>query len=385
MEGRMLDQLLQHGHPHAGDAHQKKRSLHKFRLPYPAIQVFRCGKPPLRKLCRLAPLLSRFPGRVEDHLAPEIHRIAREVERIHRNMREQDKILVRVEILPHFPHDRTKVLDVGSFADKDDTFCQGKLRQAKEAEGGLERFLAVPLVDGDNEEIVEAGFIVCPEIGDLRVDEPGKRAENLLRRIAEEFVFHRGDSDDGRGIDRIMPMGHCADMEDRKLRSRGVVAEVIAERSLPPPLTGRHDPFEDEFRIRGNRDGNRDPPDKFRSTPPEESGKHRLVDILGKRGNGRHQERGIGAESHRQFQRAAEFFGLIVVKPAPFLDLPVHARGFLVKHLHPVHPHVPFPIPGIVRHDLRQREKPPPIPRPASENRKGVEIGLFVNLLREAG
>ncbi len=78
-----------------------------------------------------------------------------------------------------------------------------------------------------------------------------------------------------------------------------------------------------------------------------------------------------------------EFLRLIVVEPSPFLDLPVHAGGLLVKDLHPVHPHVPLPVTRIVGHDLRERDEPSAVLRPAGEHRERVEVRSFDDLLRD--
>ena len=55
---------------------------------------------------------------------------------------------------------------------------------------------------------------------------------------------------------------------------------------------------------------------------------------------------------------------------ADFLQLPVHARGLLVKNLHPIHPHIAFTRIGIFRDDARQRDEPPAILRPALLDRQ---------------
>ena len=56
------------------------------------------------------------------------------------------------------------------------------------------------------------------------------------------------------------------------------------------------------------------------------------------------------------------------------LPLPVHARRLPVINLHPIHADVALASSRIARVHARQRNKPPPIMRPALQNRKRIQI-----------
>jgi hypothetical protein len=76
------------------------------------------------------------------------------------------------------------------------------------------------------------------------------------------------------------------------------------------------------------------------------------------------------------------FLRLIEMKPAAFLNLPMHAGGALIINLHAINADVSLSIARIAGEDLAEGDKSPAIIRPAFLNGQGREIWFFNNLLR---
>ena len=86
-----------------------------------------------------------------------------------------------------------------------------------------------------------------------RKQQPDERSKDLLRRITEEFVFHRRDTDSRRRIDCVASTCDSCDMKDGKFRGIRVMAEVIAERPLQSTLARANDAFQHEFGVSGDQ------------------------------------------------------------------------------------------------------------------------------------
>ena len=181
--------------------------------------------------------------------------------------------------LKHLP----KISRIDIFGNSDQAFRQRELLRSHQSERRLHCFLLIPLFDGNDEKVVKARFVVCPHAFDLRVEELGKRSENLLRSIAEKFVLHRGNADNRGGVDRILPSRDGSDMKDREFSCGRIVSEVIAERFLASPFLRWHVPFEDKFRICRNGDRDRSSSDKLGAFLAKESGEQRLVNSFRQR------------------------------------------------------------------------------------------------------
>ena len=102
----------------------------------------------------------------------------------------------------------------------------------------LEGLPRVLLPDRHENEVVEGPLGRKRHVDDLGKVHFENRQEDPDARPAHVEVLHRGNTNDGAGIDRILAAGDRRDMEDGIIVHRRVEPSVVAEGTLGTRLPG---------------------------------------------------------------------------------------------------------------------------------------------------
>ncbi len=174
----------------------------------------------------------------------------------------------------------------------------------------------------------------------------------------------------------------AVEMKARKLIHGGVIARVIAERSLGDEGFLRvHESLEDEIRVRRHFEAHRLAWDGGHGAPSEKAREHPFIDAVRKRRRGGVGERRIAPERDGDVQSTkAKLFGATKMAGPRLVHLPVHRRGAAIKLLHSVASHVARACVRIPRDDLGQRDERASVVRPGGQNRQRVEVDLVAHL-----
>ncbi len=108
----------------------------------------------------------------------------------------------------------------------------------------------IALLDGHQHEVVEDALGRHMDVDNLGQEETHQRQEQPLGCLAHVDVLHGRHSDDSCGIDRVLAVGDCRDVEDRERLNRRIVAGVIAEGTLWKVVVGLHITLDHDFRLR---------------------------------------------------------------------------------------------------------------------------------------
>src|SRR6266705_41764 len=168
------------------------------------------------------------------------------------------------------------------------------------------------LLQRHHQQIVNTRARICAHIHDVGINDFDERPNHLAGRYAEKLVFLRRLPHDGTGINRISAPGDFADVKDRKLGSLRIMAEVIAEWSLHPPLDGR-----------------------------------------------------VGAYDHRHVQIFALALGFPIMSAAAFHVLPMHTGCVFAEYLKTIKPEISPPRDWMLGEDYSVSDETPGIARPA--------------------
>ena len=139
-------------------------------------------------------------------------------------------------------------VDVG--VHQDHALGQGKLALAEQGQTRLHRLAPVAHLHAGDQQVVEARLVVSPQPGQLRTQQLHQRPHHLLGGVADVLVLLGRLADHRRREDRRPAPGDPPDVEHREWRGERVVAEVIAEGALHPPLVRRDHPLQHELRRR---------------------------------------------------------------------------------------------------------------------------------------
>jgi hypothetical protein len=173
---------------------------------------------------------------------------------------------------------------------------------------------------------------------------------------------------------------HLRDLEQRVIVLQRVVPVVIAERSLGLPLARGNVSDQREFRERDER-MRAAAMDLRDAVAGDEGCEEHLGHVLGQRRNRGQDERRRTAKEDRRRQGLAARFRDVVVVAAPLPDLPVHAGGAAVVHLHAVHPEVVASSIRVRRVDQGERHERTSILGPAGQCRQAIEPDIRGQLL----
>src|SRR5437588_198787 len=150
----------------------------------------------------------------EDGLATAIDRAARVVERVHRDVREDEEVAFGPEAREDVLEEYGEVAQVLRRVGEDEELRERELAFAEYAEGRRNRLARVALAHDRGTERVESGLAVSPEVAHARHHEWEERREKFLQVVADEEIFLPRLADDGRGVDRILSMKDGLDVED---------------------------------------------------------------------------------------------------------------------------------------------------------------------------
>ncbi len=195
--------------------------------------------------------------------------------------------------------------------------------------------------------------------------------------MAEVEILHRRAPDDCRAIHRVLAHGHRSDMHARIEIRLGVVARVVAERSLHDELLGGVDvALDHDLRIRRYLEIAGHRLRELHRRLPQEPREDVLVDVRRQRSTRRIHRRGIGADddAHRHLFAALRHLG--EVRRPRLVALPMHRDVLLPHLLHAIHPDIANAACGILRHHGRHREEGTAVFRPSGEHREPVEIDV---------
>ncbi len=170
-------------------------------------------------------------------------------------------------------------------------------------------------------------------------------------------------------------------MEDRELLGFGVVAKVIAERSLGAPLPRRHIALENELGVGGDHQRYVTPPREPGRGAADQADKGQLVHVLRERHDGGQHQQRVATQHHRRGKIPAQALRLPVVGAAALHRLPVHAGGTGIVDLEPVEPVVPLGGTRVLRQGGPEGDERPAVPGPAGDGREQVEPRLGHDLL----
>ena len=168
------------------------------------------------------------------------------------------------------------------------------------------------------------------------------------------------------------------DVKDGIVVCEGVVARVVAERSLAAHLVRIDIALKDDLRRRGHLKIDRNALHEFDRFMPEEPRKDHLVDVARQRCRRRIGHDGIRADGDGRLDAfAALRLHRAEVLRSVLVDMPVHPCRAAVVLLQAIHTDVALARLGILRKDERQRHKGAAVIRPALQNGDLVEIWVL--------
>ena len=208
--------------------------------------------------------------------------------------------------------------------------------------------------------------------------------EDALRRLAEPVVLLRRPADDGGGIDGALAAGQRLEVEDRIVAREGVVAGVVPEGALEPPLRRVHPALEHDLGLRGHLQVHRLAGDHGDARAAEPAREHHLVHAGRQGRRARVDRHGVAAQRDGDLHAAgAALLRHPLVLGRALVDLPVHAERAVVVDLQAVHPHVARLRHRVAREDERERDVAPGVARPAAQHGEGgqARVGRLHDLL----
>ena len=165
-----------------------------------------------------------------------------------------------------------------------------------------------------------------------------------------------------------LPVCNRRQLEQRKLSCFRVVTEVVAERTFSPSPACRHPSFQHEFGVCRDVQSDRPAPHGGCTAAADDARKGELVDPFGQRHHGRQHQRRVPTQGYGHFKRLVPGFGPVMVKPAPLLDLHVHAGGDRIVDVHSVDAHIRRGCVGIAANDEREGDEAASVSRPALQH-----------------
>src|SRR5213593_678129 len=226
------------------------------------------------------------------------------------------------------------------------------------------------LLQGDDEQIMEARSRICADTDDVGIEELHQRSNHLAGCNAKVLVLLRRLSYHGSGVYRVPAASHLLDMHDRKFRGFRIVTKVIAERTFQTPLMGWNNALQDNLCVCGDHHVNRSRLNHRNGSTAQESRECNFIDALRKRKNRRHHENRICTDDHRNFQTLSLLFRVPIMYAPTLHTLPMHAGRAVAEDLKPVQAAVSRFRDRIVADDDSVSDEASAISRPTLENGK---------------
>ena len=167
--------------------------------------------------------------------------------------------------------------------------------------------------------------------------------------------------------------------------AQGVVAEVVAEGALRPPLVGRDVSLHGELGLGQERVRVAVDARAAHLAALQQRGQHQLGHVLGQRTDRRQDQRRGAAHQQGEGQGPALPLGGVVVEAAPLLYLPVHAEGALVVPLHAVHAEVVVAGFRVLGVDQGEGDEVAAVLGPGLEQGQPRQVGLRLAALGDGG
>ena len=162
-----------------------------------------------------------------------------------------------------------------------------------------------------------------------------------------------------------------------------VVAVVVAEGAFGLADMGRNDALNGEFGFGDQRQATMGVFHPAQTLALQERGQNQLGQVFGQGGDGREHQRGRAADEDDQRKGLVALLGNVVVKAAPFLDLPVHAQGLRVVSLDAVHAEVVVAGVGVLGVDQGQGDKVAAVLGPGLEQGQAGEVGRGLHVFAD--
>src|SRR3954470_1506079 len=118
-------------------------------------------------------------------------------------------------------------MNIAVFINDDDVFAEHHLAHTPQSMHNLERLIGVLLPDTNEYKIVKHTFRRQRHINDLREVHLEHWQENPNAGVPEVIIFHRGNTDNRRGVDGIAAVSDRGKMEYRVVLNSGVEAGMI--------------------------------------------------------------------------------------------------------------------------------------------------------------
>src|SRR5256714_10171165 len=125
----------------------------------------------------------------QDGFASAVDRAARVVERVHRDVREDEEVAFGPEAREDVLEEYGEVSEVLRRVGEDEELREREVALAEYAEGRDERLARVALAHDRRAARVESGLAVSPEVAHARHDEWEERREKVLQGVADEEAF----------------------------------------------------------------------------------------------------------------------------------------------------------------------------------------------------
>ena len=282
----------------------------------------------------------------------------------------EDAVALRVGVCEEMEEDFARVVDVHVGIHDDDVFAKHHLPHAPEAVHDFVGLHRVGLLDADKDEVVERAFRWQRDVHDLGKVHLEDGQEEFHRRAADVEVFHRRDADDGRGIHSILAVRDRGDVKNGIRLGQRVVAGVVAERAfVAERFLGVDVAFDDEVGVGGNFEVVSLALHQLHGFFSQVASEQKLIETIGQRCGGSEGKHRVAADENADGHPLALFVITTSVARGDFLQLPVHAGGFVVVNLDTIHADVAFAGVGVFGDDTGERDEAPAVERPAFKNR----------------
>ena len=205
---------------------------------------------------------------------------------------------------------------------------------------GLER---IRLLDAHEHQIVEHAFRWQRDVHDFGEVHLEDGQEEFHRRAADVEVFHRRDADDGGGINGVLAMRDGRDVKHRIRLGQCVIAGVIAKRPFVAQRLGRINvTFDDEVGVGGDFEIVRLALHEFDRFLPQITSEEKFIQAVRQRCGGGEGKHRVTADENGDRHALALFVITTAMTRGDFLQLPVHAGGFVVVNLDAIHAEIPL-------------------------------------------
>ena len=230
------------------------------------------------------------------------------------------------------------------------------------------------LGDAQDRDVMEHAFPGQPVVASFGQNRIEQRQKDAFRRLGQKTVLHRRTPNDCGRIDGVAAMGDGGHMENRVFIHQRIIAGMIAEWTLHPPLFGIYIAFQNKFRFRRDFQIHCAAWYHWHWFAANEARQEHLIDPAWQRSSSGVSGGRIGADGYRYRHAPAETAVFTIVMGTILVNVPVHAGGGAVENLQPVHTRIAAASLEAAGYNHRKGDERATVVRPAVQHRQEGEI-----------